>query len=102
MVDVPAEVHSLDPAQPVKFDWFTRADRALRRMPGFGVALTAMYLEYQYSQGRIFLFVLLSAGVAGVLLLEFWRNPNVTTGSSPKLSAGPYAPRQRPDPTSAS
>lgn len=97
MVERPADVLPMTPANAPKLDWFTRADMALRRMPGFGVVLTVMFLEYQYSQGRIFLFALLLFGVVGTLVLEFWRNP-LTTGSSPKSSGAPSAPQRRPDP----
>ena len=99
MVERPADVLPMDKTNPPRFDWFTRADMALRRVPGLGVVLTAFMLEYTYEHGRVALAVLFLAVAVLALLNEFLKP--VTTGSSPTLSGGPSVPRRRPDPTSA-
>jgi len=97
MVDRPADILQIDPAKPIRFDWFTRADRALRRMPGLGVVIIWFIGEWLYKSGDFWGLTLLSLGAAYVLVREF----SVTTGSLPMSSGGPSAPRRPPHPTSA-
>lgn len=96
MVERPADVLVMDKANPPRFDWFTRADMALRRVPGLGFLIAVFMLEHEYERGNAFMFLLFATGFSAALLNEFL--PKITTGSSPKSSEVPSAPRRRPDP----
>lgn len=66
-----ADVLPMDRAQPVKLDWFTRLDTALRRMPGLGLLMIFVLADYMYGQHYYFGLVLLTVGLARVVLMEF-------------------------------
>lgn len=95
MVERPADVLVMDKANPPRFDWFTRADRALRRMPGLGVVIVWFIGEWLYKSRDFLGLSLLALAIAYALVREF----SATTGSSPRLSAGPYAQPPQPDRT---
>lgn len=94
----PADVLPMTPADAPKLDWFTRSDMALRRVPGFGVVLTAMLLQHARENWGTFVFALLAVLTALTILNEFLPKRVSSTGSLPTSSGGPSAPRRRPDP----
>jgi hypothetical protein len=75
MVERPADVLPMDKMNPPRFDWFTRADMALRRVPGLGFLIAVFMLDTLYTQGRTLLFLVFAVGFGGTLLNEFISTP---------------------------
>jgi len=75
MVERPADVLPINKAKPLRFDGFTRMDRAIRRMPGLGVVIVWFLAQWLWTSGHVLGLVLLAGGVANALMQEFNQKP---------------------------